>query len=43
MRGDSGKEGYAAHDGATTNKDENQGIPGYPKLMFSMTERGLTL
>jgi arylsulfatase A len=41
MRGDPGKEGYAVHDGATDNKEGNQDIPGDPKLMFSMTEKGI--
>ncbi len=41
MRGDPGDEGYAVHDGATTNKPGNSGIPGDPKLMFSITEKAI--
>lgn len=41
MRGEPGEEGYAVHDGATTNNEGNQDIPGDPKLMFSMTQKGI--
>jgi arylsulfatase A len=41
MRGNPEKEGYAAHDGATTNTEGNQNIDGDPKLMYSLTERSV--
>lgn len=41
MRGNPGDEGYTVHDGSTDNKDGNQDIPGDPKRMFSMTEKGI--
>jgi arylsulfatase A-like enzyme len=41
MRGDPGEEGYIAHDGATTNSEGNQQIPGDPKLMYSLSERSV--
>ncbi len=41
MRGDPGAEGYAEHDGATTNKEGNEQLLLDPKRMFSITKRGL--
>ncbi len=41
MRGNPDDEGYAAHDGATTNSEGNQRIEGDPKLMYSLTERSV--
>ncbi len=41
MRGSPDDEGYAAHDGNTTNKPGNSNIPDDPKLMFSITERSV--
>jgi len=41
MRGSPEDEGYDVHDGATTNKEGNQKIPGDPKLMFSNTRKGI--
>ncbi|MEX0983081.1 MAG: sulfatase [Bacteroidales bacterium] len=41
VRGNPEYEGYAVHDGETTNKEGNQKIPGDPKLMFSMTEKAI--
>ena len=41
MRGSPEDEGYVVHDGATTNKEGNQDIPGDPKLMFSITEKAI--
>jgi arylsulfatase A-like enzyme len=41
MRGDPSDEGYAAHDGNTTNNEGNENIPGDPKRMFSLTEKSV--
>jgi arylsulfatase A-like enzyme len=41
MRGSPEDEGYLVHDGATTNKEGNQDVPGDPKLMFSITEKAM--
>lgn len=41
MRGNPEDEGYDVHDGATTNNEGNQKIPGDPKLMFSNTKKGI--
>jgi len=41
MRGNPEDEGYIVHDGATTNKEGNQKIPGDPKRMFSITEKAI--
>ncbi len=41
MRGSPEDEGYVVHDGATTNNEGNQNIPGDPKLMFSNTKKGI--
>jgi arylsulfatase A len=41
MRGNPEDEGYAVHDGPTTNTEGNQRIPGDPKLMFSITEKAI--
>jgi arylsulfatase A-like enzyme len=41
MRDSPEDEGYVVHDGATTNKEGNQDIPGDPKLMFSITEKAI--
>jgi arylsulfatase A len=38
MRGHPEDEGYALHDGPTTNKEGNQRISNDPKLMYSLTE-----
>ncbi|KKK69602.1 hypothetical protein LCGC14_2932390, partial [marine sediment metagenome] len=39
MRGSPKDEGYAVHDGNTTNKPGNQEIEDDPKLMFSITKK----
>ena len=41
MRDSPEDEGYVVHDGATTNNEGNQNIPGDPKLMFSNTKKGI--
>lgn len=41
MGGNPDNEGYVLNDGPTTNKEGNQNIVGDPKLMFSMTKRGI--
>jgi arylsulfatase A len=42
MRGHPDDEGYVANDGPTTNSEGNSKIPDDPKLMFSVTEKGIS-
>ena len=41
MRGDPSDEGYAYHDGPTTNNEGNELITGDPKRMFSLTAKSV--
>ncbi|MEX0988375.1 MAG: sulfatase [Bacteroidales bacterium] len=41
MRGHPDDEGYIANDGPTTNKEGNSRIADDPKLMFSVTKKGI--
>ncbi len=41
MRGNPADEGYAVHDGDTSNTAGNGLVPGDPKLMFSVTKRSI--